>query len=154
MSFKFLTFFLLPFLPMNVDGNFLKIPAGVFSLFYHGKKDGQEFFFNSEVLETKESDTKEDIFPNLWAQVVDKLQTESIVLEYEDFFKSCTKVLVEFSLNSEQTEKETLTLHEMSALFKYNPNEDSKSFSIEQPDITGNRAWLKFYTYCDEEDDH
>jgi hypothetical protein len=39
---------------MNIYGNPLKIPAGIFSLFYHGIKNGQEFFLNSEVLETKD----------------------------------------------------------------------------------------------------
>jgi hypothetical protein len=148
MSFKLLFAIMFSFLPSSAMSVF---PEGAF---YFRYSDSAQKNFEVELLNSVKTDTKEGLFPNLLGRITETLSSENLQLQgYEEFFKSCVQALVEFSSNPDIEARGDLEIGTMRASFGYNPNEDSKSFSIEQPDITGNRAWVKFYTYCEEEED-
>ncbi len=138
---------------LNLNCNVYGNPEGLFSLFYNGSKNNQNVFFQSDVLEVNKNTPAHTVFPALWGKVVHELNAKNIVLEYEEFFKNCTQSLVDFALDPHSTEKKTLNMGNMQASFRYNQEELSKEFCIENPDVTGNRAWIKFYTYTSEEDE-
>ena len=148
MNFKLLFAAMFSFLPSSAMSVF---PEGSF---YFRYSDSAQKNFEVELLSSSKTDTTESLFPNLWGKITETLGSENLQLQgYGEFFKSCVHALVEFSENSASESREPLEIGAMRASFTYNPQEYSKSFSIEQPVITGNRAWVKFYTYCKEEED-
>lgn len=147
MSFKLLFTVIFSFLPSSAMSVF---PEGSF---YFRYSDSAQKNFEAELLSSAETDTTESLFPNLWGKITETLSSENLQLQgYGEFFKSCVHALVDFAANPDIEARGDLEIGTMRASFDYNQKEHSKFFNIKQPDITGNRAWVKFYTYCEEED--
>ena len=127
-----------------------EFPRGRFVLFYNSTDNNEEHSIEAPLLDVIPSLKTEDIFPLVLYRAAQELESRNLFLGYENFFKSCTKSLVDFAAHQDCTTKEDLELDGNRASFFYDPQENSKDFCVETAPEE-KLAWIKFYMRAEEE---
>ncbi len=87
-----------------------KYPQGRFNLFYTGLKDGIEYSLNAPLCQITAETTIpiEDLPEILLYRTAQELESRNIVLGYGEFFRECTRNLVDFVLDEHSKNKQNL----------------------------------------------